>query len=148
MFKILKNLFLAGSPVDDSLNLASPTTAIVSQQQLQCKNAFENACQWATTIKLALMPVTTSTTDLTTATTTNEQQIATNEAIIMSQLKVPIQGTILFFFKLNCKIFLGETGHLGIQLQSEADFSNIYQLFTQEVLGSGQFGTVLSGNFY
>ncbi len=39
----------------------------------------------------------------------------------------------------------GETGQLGIALQSESDFSQIYQIFPEEILGSGQFGTVYGG---
>ncbi|VDK53282.1 unnamed protein product, partial [Anisakis simplex] len=48
----------------------------------------------------------------------------------MSLLKAPI---------------LGETGQLGVQIQSEREFSQLYQIFVDEVLGSGQFGTVYGG---
>jgi protein kinase D len=37
------------------------------------------------------------------------------------------------------------TGQLGVQLQSDQDFSNIYQIFSDELLGSGQFGSVYRG---
>jgi protein kinase D len=39
----------------------------------------------------------------------------------------------------------GETGHLGVQIQSEQEFSQMFQIFADEVLGSGQFGTVYAG---
>lgn len=39
----------------------------------------------------------------------------------------------------------GETGQLGVALQSESDFSQVYQIFPEEILGSGQFGTVYGG---
>lgn len=32
----------------------------------------------------------------------------------------------------------GEKGHLGVQIQSEQEFSQLYQLFADEILGSGQ----------
>ncbi|VIO98940.1 Uncharacterized protein BM_BM735 [Brugia malayi] len=38
-----------------------------------------------------------------------------------------------------------EMGQLGIQLRDEQDFSQRYQIFIDEVLGSGQFGTVYGG---
>jgi hypothetical protein len=40
----------------------------------------------------------------------------------MVQLNVPVQG---------------ETGHLGVQIQSEQEFSQLYQIFADEMLGSG-----------
>lgn len=40
----------------------------------------------------------------------------------------------------------GETGQLGTQIRSEEDFSQLYQVFTDELLGSGQFGTVYGGS--
>ncbi|EPB78407.1 hypothetical protein ANCCEY_02473 [Ancylostoma ceylanicum] len=49
----------------------------------------------------------------------------------MSKLKVPNDG--------------GERGHLGTTIQSEQEFSQLYQLFAEEVLGSGQFGIVYGG---
>ncbi len=39
----------------------------------------------------------------------------------------------------------GDTGHLGLQIQSEQEFSFMYQIFADEILGSGQFGTVYGG---
>ena len=47
------------------------------------------------------------------------------DAAPMVQLKVPVPG-----------------GHLGGQIQSEQEFSQLYQIFADEILGSGQFGTV------
>lgn len=40
-----------------------------------------------------------------------------------------------------------EMGQLGIQLRDEQDFSQRYQIFIDEILGSGQFGTVYGGLF-
>lgn len=48
----------------------------------------------------------------------------------MVQLKVPTPG---------------ETGHLGVQIQSEQEFSQLYQIFADEILGSGQFGVCYGG---
>lgn len=42
----------------------------------------------------------------------------------------------------------GETGQLGTQIRSEEEFSQLYQIFTDELLGSGQFGTVYGGTVY
>ncbi|KAK6060964.1 hypothetical protein COOONC_01371, partial [Cooperia oncophora] len=39
----------------------------------------------------------------------------------------------------------GEKGHLGATIQSEQEFSQLYQIFAEEILGSGQFGTVYGG---
>ena len=39
----------------------------------------------------------------------------------------------------------GEIGHLGVQIQSEQEFSQLYQIFADDTLGSGQFGTVYGG---
>lgn len=39
----------------------------------------------------------------------------------------------------------GETGQLGHQIRSEEEFSHLYQVFTDDLLGSGQFGTVYGG---
>jgi protein kinase D len=75
---------------------------------------------WSTAIKQALMPVTPQSSSA--MGTTAQQQ--------MAQLKVPIPG---------------DTGHLGVQIQSEQEFSQLYQIFADEILGSGQFGTVYGG---
>lgn len=40
-----------------------------------------------------------------------------------------------------------EMGQLGIQLRDEQHFSQRYQICTDEILGSGQFGTVYGGLF-
>ena len=48
----------------------------------------------------------------------------------MVQLRVPIPG---------------QTGHLGMQIQSEQEFSQLYQIFLDEILGSGQFGICYGG---
>lgn len=56
----------------------------------------------------------------------------------------------MFNFNIRLKfslllLFVGETGHLGMQIQSEQEFSQLYQIFADEILGSGQFGTVYGG---
>ncbi|CAD5224115.1 unnamed protein product [Bursaphelenchus okinawaensis] len=75
---------------------------------------------WAQAIKQALMPVTPQSSTLT----------KRESAQSMVQLKVPVPG---------------ETGHLGVQIQSEYQFSQLYQIFADEMLGSGQFGIVYGG---
>ncbi|KAI6190041.1 Serine/threonine-protein kinase dkf-2 [Aphelenchoides bicaudatus] len=80
------------------------------------KSSTEAVSSWAAAIKQALMPV-----------TPQSSSPAVND---MVQLKVPTQG---------------ETGHLGVQIQSEQQFSQIYQIFADEMLGSGQFGIVYGG---
>ncbi|VDK29673.1 unnamed protein product [Gongylonema pulchrum] len=94
-------------------------------QGTDAKSADVSA-SWAAAIKQALMPVTpqtsTSSAPNPTAETDSQQQ--------QQKLSVPPQG---------------ETGQLGVQLRSEQDFSQLYQIFADEVLGSGQFGTVYGG---
>uniref|UniRef100_F1KST7 protein kinase C n=1 Tax=Ascaris suum TaxID=6253 RepID=F1KST7_ASCSU len=82
----------------------------------------ESATNWASAIRQALMPVTPQSSTPTTAVDRTQRDI--------SQLKLPIPG---------------ETGHLGVQIQSEQEFSQLYQIFADEILGSGQFGTVYGG---
>lgn len=43
------------------------------------------------------------------------------------------------------RLFSGEFGQLGTEIKSEQEFSLLYQLFADEELGSGQFGTVYGG---
>lgn len=76
---------------------------------------------WAQTIKQALMPVTPQ------SSIPAKGDKPRND---MVQLKVPVPG---------------ETGHLGVQIQSEQQFSQLYQIFADEMLGSGQFGIVYGG---
>lgn len=57
-------------------------------------------------------------------------QSSTGQKRDMAKLKVPQEG---------------EKGHLGAAIQSEQEFSQIYQIFAEEILGSGQFGTVYGG---
>lgn len=94
---------------------STPTTNRPSNE----KSSTETIANWAAAIKQALMPVTPQVSQST-------LPIADN----MIQLKVPTQG---------------ETGHLGVKIQSEQEFSQLYQIFTDEMLGSGQFGTVYGG---
>ena len=84
---------------------------------------------WATVIRQALMPVTPQLSGATVA-GGGVQSGATAHHQHMAQLKVPMPG---------------ETGHLGMQIQSEHEFSQLYQIFADEILGSGQFGTVYGG---
>ncbi|MFH4983340.1 hypothetical protein AB6A40_010049 [Gnathostoma spinigerum] len=87
-------------------------------------NGSDTTRGWASAIKQALMPVTPQSSTSNNCTDRFQQNESSN------QLKVPQQG---------------ETGHLGVQIQSEQEFSLLYQIFADEVLGSGQFGTVYGG---
>uniref|UniRef100_A0A7E4VA63 Protein kinase domain-containing protein n=1 Tax=Panagrellus redivivus TaxID=6233 RepID=A0A7E4VA63_PANRE len=85
----------------------------------------ENVATWAAAIKQALMPVTPQS-----STAVSTAGGDKNRTADMAQLKVPLAG---------------ETGHLGMQIQSEQEFSQLYQIFLDEVLGSGQFGVCYGG---
>ncbi|CAI2352665.1 unnamed protein product [Caenorhabditis sp. 36 PRJEB53466] len=74
-----------------------------------------DAQSWTTAIQSALMPV------------TPQSSVAGKR---VDKLKVPTEG---------------ETGHLGAKIQTEQEFSQLYQIFAEEILGSGQFGTVYGG---
>jgi protein kinase D len=91
------------------------------------KMTIDNGDAWATAIRQALMPVTPQTS---VATGIGGVQPVSSTQHHMAQLKVPMPG---------------ETGHLGLQIQSEHEFSQLYQIFADEILGSGQFGTVYGG---
>lgn len=78
---------------------------------------MELAHQWESAIRQAWMPVT-------------PQSSTGSGAGQLSMLRVPV---------------VGETGHLGAQIRSEEEFSQLYQIFTDDLLGSGQFGTVYGG---
>ncbi|ULT91864.1 hypothetical protein L3Y34_009511 [Caenorhabditis briggsae] len=75
-----------------------------------------DAQSWTTAIQSALMPV------------TPQSSVVGGKRV--DKLKVPTEG---------------ETGHLGAKIQTEQEFSQLYQIFAEEVLGSGQFGTVYGG---
>uniref|UniRef100_A0AC35FWG8 Protein kinase domain-containing protein n=1 Tax=Panagrolaimus sp. PS1159 TaxID=55785 RepID=A0AC35FWG8_9BILA len=94
------------------------------QQQTSSKrsNPVDNIATWAAAIKQALMPVTPQ--------SSTPIKDKNNRKADMVQLKVPQPG---------------ETGHLGMQIQSEQEFSQLYQIFLDEVLGSGQFGVCYGG---
>ncbi|KAI1723791.1 protein kinase domain-containing protein [Ditylenchus destructor] len=113
-----------GQPTISTATGAPPSAE--GQPSLPTKGArspAENAAQWATAIKHALMPVTPQ--------SSGPQGVAASDRPQeMVQLKVPVPG---------------ETGHLGVQIQSEQEFSQLYQIFADEILGSGQFGTVYGG---
>ncbi|KAH7730275.1 serine/threonine-protein kinase D1 [Aphelenchoides avenae] len=85
------------------------------------KSSPDDLVNWASAIKQALMPVTPQ---------PSGQSGDLNRNSDMVQLKVPAPG---------------ETGHLGVQIQSEQEFSQLYQIFADEILGAGQFGTVYGG---
>uniref|UniRef100_A0A1I7XG71 protein kinase C n=1 Tax=Heterorhabditis bacteriophora TaxID=37862 RepID=A0A1I7XG71_HETBA len=78
--------------------------------------SLDTAQSWSAAIQAALMPVT--------------PQSSTGQKRDMAKLKVPNEG---------------EKGHLGSSIQSEQEFSQLYQIFAEEILGSGQFGTVYGG---
>ncbi|CAB04830.2 Serine/threonine-protein kinase dkf-2 [Caenorhabditis elegans] len=80
------------------------------------KGSSLDAQSWTTAIQSALMPV------------TPQSSVVGGKRI--DKLKVPTEG---------------ETGHLGAKIQTEHEFSQLYQIFAEEVLGSGQFGTVYGG---
>ncbi|KAI6227514.1 Serine/threonine-protein kinase D [Aphelenchoides fujianensis] len=83
------------------------------------KTTTDNAANWAQAIKQALMPVTPQS-----STPVGERTIE------MVQLNVPPTD---------------EIGQLGQKIQSEQEFSQIYQIFAEDILGSGQFGVVYGG---
>ncbi|KAI6213454.1 Serine/threonine-protein kinase D [Aphelenchoides besseyi] len=93
--------------------------AVTDQPVQNEKAASDNAANWAQAIKQALMPVTPQS-----STPVNERKAD------MVSLAVPAPGSI---------------GQLGMVIQSEAEFSQLYQIFADEVLGSGQFGVVYGG---
>ncbi|XGW03638.1 hypothetical protein V3C99_015092 [Haemonchus contortus] len=83
------------------------------------ENSLDSAQSWSAAIQAALMPV------------TPQSSIGGQKrAHDMVKLKVPNEG---------------EKGHLGSTIQSEQEFSQLYQIFAEEILGSGQFGTVYGG---
>ncbi|KAI6221794.1 Serine/threonine-protein kinase D [Aphelenchoides fujianensis] len=86
------------------------------------KTTTDNAANWAQAIKQALMPVTPQS-----STPVGERTIE------MVQLNVPPTD---------------EIGQLGQKIQSEQEFSQIYQIFAEDILGSGQFGVVYGGGSF
>ncbi|KAK6754572.1 hypothetical protein RB195_013519 [Necator americanus] len=82
-------------------------------------DSLDSAQSWSAAIQAALMPVTPQ--------SSTAGQKRGND---MAKLKVPNES---------------ERGRLGTTIQSEQEFSQLYQLFAEEVLGSGQFGTVYGG---
>ncbi|KAL3082898.1 hypothetical protein niasHS_010700 [Heterodera schachtii] len=116
--------FIAGSPhfSDDcsELNLLKLS-----------RSAATNASQWVSAIRQALMPVTPQSSGApSVGTPTRHEKTDSLRGKEMTQLKVPQQQQI---------------GHLGVQIQSEQEFSQLYQIFAEDILGSGQFGTVYGG---
>lgn len=82
---------------------------------------MELAHQWESAIRQAWMPV------------TPQSSTGSGAGTGAGQLRVPI---------------VGETGQLGAQIRSEEEFSQLYQIFTDDLLGSGQFGTVYGGKVF
>uniref|UniRef100_A0A0N4ZSC4 protein kinase C n=1 Tax=Parastrongyloides trichosuri TaxID=131310 RepID=A0A0N4ZSC4_PARTI len=107
--------------------------------------ALENAAAWSAAIRQALMPVTPQS-------STKSSNVINNATIdniinktgaltvnnntangMIKQLKVPNERG---------EVESEEIGHLGLKIRSEQEFSQLYQIFADEILGSGQFGTV------
>ena len=127
IYNIFYNLnftFPAGAPHEDF-----PTATALTSPEKQLRAAAANAAQWAAAIKQALMPVTPQSSG---APSLKEQRTDSMGQKEMGSLKVPGSGG-------------QEIGHLGVQIQSEQEFSQLYQIFADEILGSGQFGTVYGG---
>uniref|UniRef100_A0A0R3RH80 Protein kinase domain-containing protein n=1 Tax=Elaeophora elaphi TaxID=1147741 RepID=A0A0R3RH80_9BILA len=85
---------------------------------------------WAAVIRQALMPITPQTSAVSVkepvAVDSGQQQQSQNS----QQFTISPED---------------EMGQLGIELRDEQDFSQRYQIFIDEILGSGQFGTVYGG---
>uniref|UniRef100_A0A914P8C6 Protein kinase domain-containing protein n=1 Tax=Panagrolaimus davidi TaxID=227884 RepID=A0A914P8C6_9BILA len=104
------------------LSTGCPPDEVQQQTSSKRSNPVDNIATWAAAIKQALMPVTPQ--------SSTPIKDKNNRKADMVQLKVPQPG---------------ETGHLGMQIQSEQEFSQLYQIFLDEVLGSGQFGVCYGG---
>ncbi|KAL7073545.1 hypothetical protein ACQ4LE_007063 [Meloidogyne hapla] len=132
-----ENCKKAGSPQqseDSSSPLSSTsTTEKVFSPEKQFKTAIANASQWAQAIKQALMPVTPQSSGAPSSNFNKEREISKNGQKDLQKHSKQINQTN------------NEIGHLGVQIQSEQEFSQLYQIFADEVLGSGQFGTVYGG---
>uniref|UniRef100_A0A183CHA0 Protein kinase C n=1 Tax=Globodera pallida TaxID=36090 RepID=A0A183CHA0_GLOPA len=96
------------------------------------RSAATNASQWVSAIRQALMPVTPQSSGAPSVGTPTRRERDSLGGKEMTQLKVPQQEQ-------------QQIGHLGVQIQSEQEFSQLYQIFADEILGSGQFGTVYGG---
>lgn len=73
-------------------------------------------------------------------------QSSTPPTADMVQLKVPTQGETGHLVGF-CGVFRLSFLFQGVAIQSEQEFSQIYQIFADEMLGSGQFGIVYGGKF-
>ncbi|GMR60037.1 hypothetical protein PMAYCL1PPCAC_30232, partial [Pristionchus mayeri] len=93
----------------------SAVTYFVGGDPSDEKRGAEVAGTWANAIKSALMPVTPQ-----------------SSSPLKDQLKVPVGDA-------------SKGTHLGVHIQTEHEFSTLYQIFADEILGSGQFGTVYGG---
>ncbi|KAI3422366.1 Serine/threonine-protein kinase dkf-2, variant 2 [Globodera pallida] len=96
------------------------------------RSAATNASHWVSAIRQALMPVTPQSSGAPSVGTPTRRERDSLGGKEMTQLKVPQQEQ-------------QQIGHLGVQIQSEQEFSQLYQIFADEILGSGQFGTVYGG---
>jgi hypothetical protein len=144
----MPSFFAADAPqqqTEENASLGSCTTATAlrSSPEKQLRTAAANAAQWAhQAIRQALMPVT--------AQQQQQQSISLCKARADSmghkmdreqqqqQLKAPaLAGRTL-----------SDIGHQqGVRIQSEQQFSQLYQIFAEEILGTGQFGTVYGGEW-
>ncbi|KAJ1352970.1 Serine/threonine-protein kinase dkf-2 [Parelaphostrongylus tenuis] len=103
--------------VSDNCIEEMPTTSRAGSPSDE--NSVDWARSWSAAIQAALMPVTPQS-------SISSHKRATDIAKLQSTGE-------------------GEKGHLGSTIQSEQEFSQLYQIFAEEVLGSGQFGTVYGG---
>ncbi|CEF63322.1 Serine/threonine-protein kinase D [Strongyloides ratti] len=115
--------------------------------------ALENAAAWSAAIKQALMPVTPQSS---TKSSKNNNNNNNNMNIGMVDNIINKTGALTInnnnnlngmMKQLNLPNEKGEVeseeiGHLGLKIRSEQEFSQLYQIFADEILGSGQFGTV------
>uniref|UniRef100_A0A0N5BBM5 Protein kinase domain-containing protein n=1 Tax=Strongyloides papillosus TaxID=174720 RepID=A0A0N5BBM5_STREA len=110
--------------------------------------ALENAAAWSAAIKQALMPVTPQSSTKSSKVNNNNTNVIVDNIVnktgaltlnnnnvngMMKQLNVPNEKG---------EVESEEIGHLGLKIRSEQEFSQLYQIFADEILGSGQFGTV------
>uniref|UniRef100_A0AAF5CW49 Protein kinase C n=1 Tax=Strongyloides stercoralis TaxID=6248 RepID=A0AAF5CW49_STRER len=115
--------------------------------------ALENAAAWSVAIKQALMPVTPQSSTKSSKINNNNNNninsiidgiINKSNALTINNNNTNVNGMMK---KLNVPNEKGEVeseeiGHLGLKIRSEQEFSQLYQIFADEILGSGQFGTV------
>uniref|UniRef100_A0AC35TUZ9 Protein kinase C n=1 Tax=Rhabditophanes sp. KR3021 TaxID=114890 RepID=A0AC35TUZ9_9BILA len=94
--------------------------------------AIENAAAWSAAIRQALMPITPQ------SSTKSSNAINSNVFDMkgygnLKQLKVPNE---------NGEVDSESIINVGMKIRSEQEFSELYQIFVHDILGSGQFGVV------